>query len=224
MSTIAKPTIVKQIGSRLILSLAACCSVAHADEPQWWNHIGGAKIITDASATLRAGGVVVPDAGSSSSNNTALILETGYRITPDWSASFSAGTPPTTTAKGTGSAQAFGKIGEITYAPVLLNLQYWFAGYKGLRPYVGAGPVYYLVLRSKDGALQQLESSNGWGYDLQAGFEYALSSRYGLFFDVKKIFVDTQARGVMPAFGTTPLTADIKLAPWCYHAGLSISF
>ena len=217
-------TIAKQIRNGLFITLAACCTVTHADESRWWAHIGGAKINFDENVTLRAAGVTVPGAGASVSNNTALILETGYRISPDWSASVTVGTPPTSSATGTGSAQAFGKIGSITYGPLVLNLQYWFDAYKGVRPYVGAGAVYYIVMRSKDAALEQLHASSGWGYGVQAGFEYALSDRYGLFFDAKKLFVETQARGVAPALGGAPVSATIQLDPWVFHAGLSISF
>ncbi len=74
-----------------------------------------------------------------------------------------------------------------------------------------------MVFASKDGANQQLDAKNGWGSALQAGLNVPLSQRFGLFVDVKKVFVKTTATGFLPAAGGAPVRAETtpnpRLAP-----------
>lgn len=206
-----------------LASLVFCQEARAADEGTWWLRLGPGQISFSEKVTLRAAGNVVPGAGATVSNNTALLAELGYRITPEWAAGLTIGIPPTTKVTGSGTAQAFGKFGEVTYAPMGLTAQYRLdAG--GWRPYAGAGVVYYMAMRSKDAAIQQLDVDNAWGSVLQIGAEVPLSKQYGFFIDVKKLFLKTHASGVLPAAGGAPVTADITLNPLVVHAGISVQF
>jgi len=146
---------------RLAMALVtlAAGTAAHADDDSWWIHTGVGRVTFYDSSTLIAAGSVVPGAGAKASDNTALIFETGYRLTPQWSASATFGVPPVSVITGTGSAAPFGTMGEIKYGPLVLAAQYRF-GEPGavVRPYLGAGAVYYIVLESRDAAIQQLNS------------------------------------------------------------------
>ena len=206
------------------LAMLATTTAAHADGDRWWAHAGAARVMFHDTTTLYAGGNVVPGAGAKSSDNTALVFETGYQLTPQWSASLTFGVPPTSTVTGTGTAAPLGKAGEITYGPLVFAGQYRFGDPGSVRPYLGAGPVYYIVVASKDGAIQQLDVKNGWGSALQAGVEVPLAKGYALFFDVKKIFVKTTATGVLPAIGGAPVRAETTLNPLLVHAGLAFTF
>ena len=212
---------------RLAMALVtlAAGTAAHADDDSWWIHTGVGRVTFYDSSTLIAAGSVVPGAGAKASDNTALIFETGYRLTPQWSASATFGVPPVSAITGTGSAAPFGTMGEIKYGPLVLAAQYRF-GEPGavVRPYLGAGAVYYIVLESRDAAIQQLNVKNGWGSALQAGVEVPLSKRYALFLDVKKIFVKTTATGVLPAAGGVPVRAETTLNPLLVHLGVGVTF
>ncbi|ROZ77682.1 OmpW family protein [Ramlibacter sp. WS9] len=215
-----------------VLALAAILAPAAAVAAQpaetgWWLHAGVGQVTFHDSSTLSIAGSVVPGAGAKASDNTAAVFELGYRFTPAWSASATFGVPPTSTVTGTGAAAPLGKVGEVQYGPLVLGAQYHFSGTAippYIRPYLGAGAVYYIVTRSKDGALQQLDVKNGWGSALQAGAEFPLSDRYGLFLDVKKIFLKTKATGVLPAAGGAPAKAETTLNPVLVHAGMYFNF
>lgn len=204
--------------------LAVGHSAASADEGPWRVRVGPARITFDESVTLSAGGAAVPGAGATLSDNTALLAEIGYRLTPAWSLGLTIGVPPTTKVSGSGTAEAFGRLGKVTYGPLGLTAQYQFDLGLPVRPYVGAGAVYYMIMKTRDGAIQDLEVDNAWGSVLQVGAELPLSERYGLFLDVKKLFLKTTASGVLPAAGGAPVSANVTLNPLVVHAGLSIRF
>lgn len=151
-------------------------------------------------------------------------MEFGYRFTPEWSAGLTIGYPPTATIQGEGTAAALGTVGEATYAPAVLTLQYQFNTSGTFKPYVGAGSVYYAILDTNDGALAGLEVENAWGSVLQAGVEYEASKKMDVFVDVKKIFLDTTATGSVTAFGGAPATADVTLDPLVVHVGAVFNF
>jgi outer membrane protein len=81
-----------------------------------------------------------------------------------------------------------------------------------------------MVFASKDGAIQQLDAKNGWGSALQAGLNVPLSQRFGLFVDVKKVFVKTTATGFLAADGGAPVKAETTLNPVLIHLGVSAKF
>jgi outer membrane protein len=214
-----------QYRSSITIALALLFgTAAHAEEDHWWLHAGVGRVTFHDHSVLTASGSEVPGAGAKASDNTAAVFELGYQVTPQWSASATFGVPPTSTITGTGTAAPFGKMGEVTYGPLVLAAQYHFGDVGGVRPYLGAGPVYYMVFASKDGAIQQLDAKNGWGSALQAGLNVPLSQRFGLFVDVKKVFVKTTATGFLPADGGAPVKAETTLNPVLIHLGVSARF
>lgn len=197
---------------------------AHAEDPRWFANLGVAHVMFHESATLSAAGTPVPGGNASASDNTTLALELGYKLTPQWSASATIGVPPTSKVAGSGTASAFGEMGRVKYGPLVLGGQYHLAPTANIQPYVGAGAVYYRVLSSRDGAIEQLDVKSGWGSMLQAGVRMPLNERYSLFFDVKKLFLKSSAAGLLPAMGGAPVSAQITLNPVVVHLGLSVNF
>jgi len=59
------------------------------------------------------------------------------------------------------------------------------------------------------------------GGAVQLGAEYQLGRRWGLYFDVKKVFLETNATAVLDG---APLKADIQLNPIILSGGLSFHF
>lgn len=205
------------------LTLVPLCAHSEVEPDNYRVRIGYGHVAFSESATLRLGGNVVPGASAHFSNGNTLLIELGYRLTPQWSANLTFGVPPKTKATGTGTASVLGKVGEITYGPMALTGQYqWEFG--RLRPYVGAGLAYNIVFKSDDGSVSGLNAKSSGGTVAQLGVEYALMPKVGLFVDVKKVWLKTTATGTVAAMGNAPAHADITLNPIAIQVGLSYSF
>lgn len=194
-----------------------------APDASWWIRAGAAWVDFDEKVDLSAAGSAVPGANASVKNNSTVLLETGYRLSPSWSLGLTVGYPPTTTLTGTGSVTAVGKVGEVHYAPAALTLQYRIDVWSryGIYPYVGAGVTYVRVFSSTDGNVSNFHADSAWGRLLQAGVEYKISDSWGLFLDIKKFVVSTTATGNL---GPAPVTASVRLDPLVTTAGVMFHF
>ena len=88
-----------------------------------------------------------------------------------------------------------GKIGSLKHLPPSLLLQYHFTNFGAFKPYVGAGVNYTRFSSVKLPAGLDVKR-NSWGGALQVGFDYALDKNWSLNVDVKKVYIDTDVRGV----------------------------
>lgn len=113
-------------------------------------------------------------------------------------------------------------IGKTWILPPTLTLQYHFTPDSKFSPYLGAG-VNYSYFYGEDAAhgLDNLDVDGGWGYAAQAGFDYWLNDHWGLNLDVKKVWLNVDAKVYS---GTTPVKADVDLDPWIFGAGVSYRF
>jgi outer membrane protein len=203
-----------KVATAAILAAAVLgAQTAKAEEDKWRIRVGPAQVYFDESASLGVGGAPLPGGNISIKNNTTLLAEFGYRFTPECSAGLTIGYPPTASVQGKGSAAALGEFGRVTYAPAALTLQYQFNTNGTFKPYVGAGPTYFVALKTSDGALAGFNVKNAWGGVLQAGVEYEISKKMDVFVDIKKLFIDTSATGSATAFGGAPATANVTLNP-----------
>ena len=204
-------------------SILAVPKASAAEAEPWFVQIGPARIAFSERVTLSVAGTEVPGAGAKLTDNTTLVADIGYRFTPEWSAAVTIGIPPTTKVSGTGTAEPFGQFGDVQYAPLGLTGRYQLRT-GSVEPYVGAGAVYYIATRARDGAIGSLSVKNAWGSVIQIGAEVPLSKDYGLVLDVKKLFLKTSAAGVLTAAGGAPVKADITLNPLVVQVGLSVHF
>ena len=99
----------------------------------------------------------------------------------------------------------------------------------GFKPYVGAGPTYFLWIEDKPGAatlplgVTDTDLSDEFGFVLQAGFDVPISDDgFGLTVDAKRYFVDTTARWY--AGDVLAIETEHKLDPWVLSAGVSYRF
>jgi outer membrane protein len=97
------------------------------------------------------------------------------------------------------------------------------------KPYVGAGPTYFLWIQDDPGAatiplgVTETDLSDEFGFALQAGFDVALNDQgLALSVDAKRYFVDTTARWF--AGNTLAIETEHKLDPWVVSAGLGLTF
>lgn len=202
-----------------LLSFAA--GPAFAEASPWWARVGPGYIDYSEDATLKAFGTKISGANAEANNNTAFIVELGYDLTPNWSLGFTFGTPPEVTLSGIGTAKGLGTLGKAKYAPSVFSLQYQFNENGALRPYFGAGASYMHILSSKDGAIQGLDVKDKWGFQIQAGAEYWVTKEYGIFLDLKKIYLKSEATGTLNG---APVKAEVTLNPLVIQTGFAFHF
>ncbi|XAH21524.1 OmpW family outer membrane protein [Xylophilus sp. GW821-FHT01B05] len=211
----------------LLLTLSSATLPALAQTSPWSVRAGVAAIRLDTRSTVELPtGSVFPGGDLHAKNNTAVALEIGYAMTPDWTLRATLGTPPTTTltSAGTLPPAPTGILGKIRYAPLVFTATYGLGSLGPVRPYVGAGISYVWVMKEHSGDIAGLKADSAWGTVLQAGIEIPLSPQWSAFLDARKVFVKTTARGTVPAFGNVPGTARAKLDPAIYMVGVGYRF
>ena len=114
-------------------------------------------------------------------------------------------------------------VGSALIVPPTLTLTYHpMRGESNFSPYVGAGINYSFFFKDKEAAGFTGQSmSGGVGYALQAGADYWLNDHWGLNVDVKKVFLNVDAKTNL---GATAVRADVDLNPWVIGAGVSYRF
>ncbi len=108
-------------------------------------------------------------------------------------------------------------LGHVWLLPPTLLLQYHFLPEGPFSPYVGSGVNYTIFYSVDPGVVTDVEYDNAFGFALQAGADYFWDAQWGLNFDIKKLFLGTDA--TVDADGTT-VVADTDLNPWIFGAGV----
>ncbi|RKP47697.1 OmpW/AlkL family protein [Pararobbsia silviterrae] len=113
-----------------------------------------------------------------------------------------------------------GNLGKVSVLPPTLTLQYHFNDAGRIRPYVGAGINYTLFYHnSLSVAGQGVDITNhSFGPALQAGVDYAISDKWFVNLDVKKIWIHTDA-----SLGDTDL-GRLRIDPWIVGFGIGRKF
>ena len=101
----------------------------------------------------------------------------------------------------------------------MVALQYHFAPTAKVSPYVGAGANYMLFYSGKNKNGFQFKVDNGFGDALQAGVDVAMTGRWTLNADLKKIFFQTKATDTKAGLKTT-----VNLDPWVASVGFGYRF
>jgi len=223
----------KGLGARVavgvLLPFACAMSAAHADDSPWSVRVGPVLAAFNASAKVDVAGSNVPGGNVGAKDNVSLGLEVGYALDDRWTIRTALGVPPTTTLSTAGTLNSLvppltGTLGRVKYGPVVLSAT-WKIGEFGLfRPYVGAGINYTYVFSNTDADVSGLRVKSAFGTALQVGFDVPIDRNWGLFFDVRKVFVKTTATGSVPALGNPPVRASVVLDPLLVHMGVSYRF
>jgi outer membrane protein len=122
-------------------------------------------------------------------------------------------------------------IDNVLILPATLTLKYHLTGLGPIKPYVGAGPSYFLVLDSKVGAGGQAalgaasaDVKSKLGFALQAGVDIPVGPKgFGISFDAKRYFMRPIA-AFYNAAGATILETRHELDPWVVSGGISYRF
>ncbi len=207
-----------------------------------------------------------PIAGSDVSGEPLFLLSSivGYRF-PKWNEKWSVelllGLPITVELKSEGSladtplvtnvvgtlptgVPALGEeLGETKVLPIVTTMVYRFRETKSLRPYLGAGPIYFLPFDSEitnevltEVADPVLEIDDKLGLVFQGGIDYNFHKNWWLAFDVKYILIPGVEAVLDEIFlkipglpqydyvrvGDAEITTDIK--PLVIHFGVGFDF
>lgn len=201
-------------------------SVPSFSDQKWFVHVGPAGLFLSEGAKFKLGGQKA-DGNVHLTDRASAAIEIGYHITPEIAIAVSGGTPPKFGISGKGAASAFGKVGAVLGGPLGIFVQYHF-DFGSFRPYVGAGPTALIIFKSYNGTyVRDFKVDSAFGFAAQAGFDFMLNENWGVFFDVKKVYLRTRARGnVYDLFGDDPVPARarVKLDPLVTTAGITYRF
>ena len=108
------------------------------------------------------------------------------------------------------------KIGDTQILPINVTAQYHFMPSARIRPYVGAGLNYtrFSDIDILGGAVDL--DSDSFGPVLQAGVDWALTDRWMINLDVKRIWISTDASGAA--------SGGVDVDPWVYGIGVGFKF
>ena len=119
-------------------------------------------------------------------------------------------------------------VADAKLIPATITAKYHF-DLGGVKPYVGAGPSYFLWVAQDPGAavrplgVTSTRLSNEIGLALQAGVDVPLGDKgLALTFDAKRYFIGTTASWFVG--NTKVIETEHKLDPWVLSAGLAYRF
>lgn len=215
--------------------------------PLFFVHVGALGVFKEINAASTGGGFFnylpvpagalppsvlgVPSAQGAIANiasrpDYTLGLEAGYYVTPNWAIVLSAGIPPIAHLKATGLTLVpqlgTNQLGSVRYGPAMLLLRYQFTNFGMFQPYAGLGAAYLLNFGNiSDGILTNLAVDQNFGFVLNAGLDLMLTQNWGVYADVKKLFISTDASGDLLNLNI-PIRTHVALDPWA--AGFGITF
>ena len=131
---------------------------------------------------------------------------------------------------GVGALDGVELVSDVKLIPATVTLKAHFDLTDRIKPYVGAGPAYFIFFDDDAGAgistlgVTDADLTNEFGIALQAGADIALSDdgNFGLSLDAKRYFIGTDARFF--AGGTEVLRTEHTLDPWVLSGGVFLRF
>jgi outer membrane protein len=222
--------------------------------PRWYVKLGALGGLDQSWSSLFAqqvAGVVVPGIGlvpvSGFGPQVSLVgrgatyssvftasFQAGYFFTPNWSLEVAGAVPLWLTIKITGfsATPPFSGtvLGKLLPGAVPITAVYHFTQLGAIQPYLGGG-----IVPSFEFAVQDGFNTGGYfkptaGLVAQAGADYMFNRNWGVFLDVKKLFI--WSTGTSTGFdfgapiGTIPGAATIKTTfePWLFSTGVTYRF
>jgi outer membrane protein len=222
--------------SRLLYYLAATTALMAPVAAQAGKPDGKIQVKLLGTAVLPDGGVTSIDKGSlpagsdtRANDNAVPTLAVEYFFTPN----ISAETICCLTkhhVDGRGALAGLRLVDDYLILPATVTVKYHLTGLGPVKPYVGAGPSWFISLDSKAGAgavalgLTRAKISSKFGAALQAGFDVAVNDKgLGLTFDAKRYFMRPAAH-FYTADGTEAIATRHKLDPWVLSGGVAYRF
>lgn len=174
------------------------------------------------------GGIV----GGDIANVVTLGFEVGYFVTPNISIDVSGGLPmyaKVTTNALSGIGPKGTVLGQIMPAVAPVTIVYHFTQMGAVQPYLGVGVTPAFSFANKNGFDTGISVDPTIGLALQAGADVMFDPHWGVFVDVKKLFIQgtSHGTGINPVPGLNlPVTSTLKsnFQPWLLSTGVAYRF
>lgn len=199
------------------------------DTTKWTVRAGLSSLRLADAVDLNVGGAPFAGAGLSTFEHATPTVQIGRFLTDHIAVNATLGLPPHINIYGGGTIGVLpdgkggftGKLGEITYGPTALTLQYHFTRQGRIRPYVGVGASYMITFATKDGAFGNLKVGDDLAPAFEAGTDIMVANKLGLFIDVKKALLRPTAYGT---FQGNTVVGKTRLDPWVFSGGVAFHF
>ncbi len=209
----------------LTLALLSTLAVAGASTTTAAKEAGDLLVRVRGLAVIpQEGGTTDAIGGSADIDNSVVPeLDFTYFITDNIAAELILATTPHDVSVSNTSLGRDVDLGDVWLLPPTLSLQYHFMPKSAFSPYVGAGVNYTFFLnedKGNDPAVTKVEYEDGFGFALQAGFDYQIDDRWSFNFDVKKMFLETDVKVNNGAINAR----DVNIDPWIIGIGFGYRF
>ncbi|GLT00642.1 outer membrane protein [Sphingobium jiangsuense] len=216
----------------MMLALAGVPVGVRAQEGQgkWQVKLLGTAVLPDGKIkSVENNAAGIPAATQSKANdNVVPTLAVEYFLTPNVSVETICCLTQHD-VDGRGALPGTELVADAKILPATVTLKYHLP-LGAIKPYVGAGPTYFIFIDEKSGAttkalgLPRARLNDKVGAVVQAGVDVALGTGgFGLSLDAKRYFVRPTAHWFTAA-GTEVLETRHKLDPWVLSAGVSYRF
>lgn len=181
--------------------------------------LGASVVHPDESVSAYAGGALIPGASADISTQVIPSATLTYFLNKNIALElFCCFTKHS--VEGRGTAVNGLDLGDAWLFPPAVTVQYHFDSFGQFKPYVGAGVQYIAFFNEGNSDLGgKLSVDNAFGFTLQAGVDMEIGGGWYLNADVKKTWLDTEAR-----WENTGITADVDLDPWIFSANIGYRF
>lgn len=212
------------------MALTATPALASDNDGRIQVKILGTAVLPDGAVTSVTTGALPASSGTVADDNYVPTLAIEYFVTPNVSLeTICCVTQHDVT--GTGPLAGAGLVSNANIIPATLTVKYHFGAAGGIRPYVGAGPTYFIFVSEEPGAgartllgATRQRMNDHFGVALQAGVDVPLNDS-GMSFsvDAKRYFLSTSAHW-FNAGGTEVLATRHRINPWVISAGVGFRF
>lgn len=223
-------TTTKMLAMAAFATMAA--SPAFAEDPQGKIQVKAFATLVDPSAKItkvntdRIG--LAAGSQTKADTNVTPTVAIEYFLTPNVSVETIAGVTQHDVV-GAGALAGAKLISNANIIPATVTAKYHLNLGGGVKPYLGAGPSYFIIFGEEPDATARtlgatrVDLSNELGLALQGGIDFALDdSGLGLSLDAKRYFMNTTARFF--AGNALALSTKHELDPWVVSAGISYRF
>lgn len=111
-------------------------------------------------------------------------------------------------------------LGQVTHFPPTVTLKYRWTNFGQFEPYVGAGVNFTSFIDSDPPAGRSVDYDSSVGPALQAGVDYRIDDHWGVNFDVRRIWINTD----VTISGDINATDDVDIDPWVVSTSIAYRF
>ncbi len=206
----------------LIGTLTASPALAQADlGPDTFVRIGVTHIDMADKGPVFVDGVRDPGADYETDKDFVGTLEVGHFVHPSVAVRVAGSTPAKTYNLPAGSLAGLPNLGNDVSSNFTLTATFHPLRGNRFSPYIGGGIGLNKIWSTEDRLATDLKIKSAHGPVIQAGVEFDISDRFGVYVDAKKGFWSADASGFL---GPAKVTAEAELDPVLLSAGALFRF